>query len=159
MLKKLLALVPAILLRAAIAAAQDKSSDLAIVVNASCSLDNVSSAELAKIFKAEKSKTPEGAKFLIGVRETGSAERKAALEAIYHMTDAEYEKFFLQATFAGTVTAAPKVLAGAGAARLFVAGSPGAICYLRASEADSSVKVVKVDGKAPGDPGYPIKIK
>ena len=37
--------------------------------------------------------------------------------------------------------------------------SPGAITYLRASDVDPSVKVLKVDGKAPGEAGYPLKIK
>jgi hypothetical protein len=139
--------------------AQDKSADLAIVVNPDCSLDNVSSEELTKIFKAEKNKTPDGVKFVITGRSAGSTEQNASLKGIYQLSDAEYNKFFLQATFAGTIPAAPKQLPSGSAVCQFVAAEKGGIGYLCATEADATVKVIKVDGKAPGDPGYPIKIK
>jgi hypothetical protein len=40
-----------------------------------------------------------------------------------------------------------------------VSGTPGAIGYLRGSDVDDSVKILKVDGHAPGDAEYPLKIK
>jgi hypothetical protein len=159
MSKKLLTLASLVLLWTGFASAQDKNSDLAIVVNPASSLDNVTSADLAKIFKADKTKSPDGVKYIIAVRDTGSPERVAALKSIYQMTDAEYEKFFLQATFAGTVQSAPKQLGSGAAVRQFVGSEKRAISYLRASEADDTVKVLKIDGKSPGDPDYPIKIK
>ena len=139
------------------ACAQERSIDLAIVVNSASPLENVTSAELTQIFKSQKTRDSGGARFVLGMRETGSAERAAALKGIYQMSDAEYEKYFLQATFAGTVQAPPKVLGGAGAVKQFVASAAGAISYLRATDADHTVKVLKVDGKAPGDAGYSIK--
>jgi ABC-type phosphate transport system substrate-binding protein len=157
--KLLSALVLGMLLIGVEARAQDKSGDLAIIVNKSCSLDNVSRAELVKIFKGEKSKNPDGAKYVIIMRDSGSPERSAALRGIYSMSDAEYEKYFLQATFAGTVQAAPKVLTSSTGVCQFISSSPGAISYVGGGDADSSVKVVKVDGKAPGDAGYPLKLK
>ena len=114
---------------------------------------------VAKIFKAERTRSPGGFKYIVAVREAGSSESNAALKAIYHMTDQDYKKFFLQAIFAGKIQAPPRELASTSAVRQFIASSPGAISYLRASEADSSVKVLKVDGKSPGDPDYPLKIK
>ena len=158
MWKKRLTLAAVILLSAGLAPAPDKSADLAIVVNESSLLESISSAELTKIFKAERPRAPGGFRYIIAVRDPGSSERKAALKAIYHMTDPDYEKFFLQAAFAGKVQAVPKELNSPAAVRQFIASSPGAISYLRASEADASVKVLKVDGKSPGDPDYPIKI-
>ncbi len=157
--KKRLRLVPVILLSVVLAGAQDKSADLAIVVNESSLLDNISSVELAKIFKMERTKSPGGFRYVIAVRDSGSPERSAALERIYHMTDQDYKKFILQATFAGNIQVAPKELTSAASVREFIASSPGAISYLRASDIDSSVKVLRVDGKSPGDPTYPIKIK
>ena len=157
--KKLFICVPLLALSSAWTNAQDKSNDLAIVVNESSLLEDISSADVTKIFKEEKTKSPGGFKYVIAVRASGSPERKAALQGIYHMTNPEYEKLFLQATFAGTIQAAPKELTSANSVREFIASSPGAISYLRASEIDASVKVLKVDGKSPGDPDYPIKIK
>jgi ABC-type phosphate transport system substrate-binding protein len=139
--------------------AQDKTGDLAIIVGKNCSLNNVTSEELAKIFRAEKSKGPDGVRFILTTRETGSMERGTALAQIYKMEEGEYSKYFLQATFTGLVQSAPRAMNGSGTAKQFVAVTPGAIGYLRASDADDSVKVLKVDGKTPGEAGYGLKLK
>ncbi len=139
--------------------AQDKNADLAIIVGKSSALDTVTTADLAKILKAEKAKGSDGVKFALSVREAGSPERAALLGTVYQMTEAEYTKFFLQATFTGAVQSAPKQVAGAAGAKQFVSGTPGGISCVRGSDADDSVKVVKVDGKLPGEDGYPLKIK
>src|SRR5271170_197378 len=158
MRKTRLTLALLILLSVRVAAAQDKSVDLAIVVNESSLLEDISSEELTKIFKVERTRSPGGFKYVLAARDSGSPERNAALKEIYHMTDAEYKKFFLQATFTGNIQAAPRELTSAASVREFIASSPGAISYLRASETDDSVKVLKVNGKSPGDPDYPINI-
>jgi ABC-type phosphate transport system substrate-binding protein len=159
MSKKILILILAGGLWACGALAQDKSADLAIVVGKSCSLENVTSAELAKIFRAEKSKGPDGVKFVLAMREDGSPERAAAMAGIYQMAESDYAKYFLQATFVGLVQSAPRQISSAEAMRQFVAKVPGAISYLRESDVDDSVKIVKVDGHAPGEAGYPLKVK
>jgi ABC-type phosphate transport system substrate-binding protein len=38
----------------------------------------------------------------------------------------------------------------------FVASVPNAIGYVDASSADPNVRVLKIDGRAPGDPGYEL---
>jgi hypothetical protein len=38
-----------------------------------------------------------------------------------------------------------------------ISNVPGAIGYVRVDEVDASVKVIRVDGLAPGDAGYKIK--
>lgn len=141
------------------ALAQDKAGDLAIIVGENSPLENVTSEELAKIFRAEKAKGPDGVRFVLTTRETGSAERGAALAQIYKMEEGEYSKYFLQATFTGLVQSAPRAMNGSGTVKQFVAVTPGAIGYLRASDADDSVKVLKVDGKSPGEAGYGLKLK
>jgi phosphate transport system substrate-binding protein len=159
MLKKTLIMAALVSANLGFAMAQDKSADLAIIVNKNNTLDNVTSEELAKIFRAEKAKNPDGVRFAVTTREVGSAERATALAEIYKMDEDAYAKYFLQATFVGIVQSAPRPLAGAGTAKQFVAVTPGAISYVRGSDIDDSVKVLKVDGKSPGDPGYPIKVK
>ncbi len=139
--------------------AQDKAADLAIIVGKNSALDSVTSEELAKIFRAEKAKSPDGIRFVVTTRETGSPERLAALASIYKMEEADYTKYFLQATFTGQVQAPPRTLSGANTTKQFVTVTPGAIGYLRGSDTDDSVKTLKVDGKSPGEAGYPLKLK
>jgi hypothetical protein len=40
----------------------------------------------------------------------------------------------------------------------FVFNVPGAIGYARASEVDSTVKVLRVDGLLPGEDGYGLEV-
>ena len=42
--------------------------------------------------------------------------------------------------------------------RKFVFNAPGAIGYLRTSEVDNTVKVVKIDGRFPEDKNYSLQI-
>ncbi|HAM72248.1 MAG TPA: hypothetical protein DCM86_11450 [Verrucomicrobiales bacterium] len=157
MVKKLIAVGAA--LAGVLLCAQVHADDtLAIVVGKSSSIDSLSAADLQKIFKGEKSKAPDGSKVVVVMRDTGSPERDAALAGIYKMSEAEYNKYFLQATFTGAVQAAPKALSSGAAIKQFVSSTAGGIGYVKSSEIDDSVKVVKVDGKAPTDGDYPIKI-
>ena len=159
MWKRIFFLVLILSLKTGPALAQDKAGDLAIVVAKNRDIDNVTSDELTKIFRAEKNKGSDGVRFVLIARETGSPERTAALAGIYKVSEDEYAKYFLQATFTGLVQAAPRSLTSPAAMRQFVASTPGAIGYLRGSDVDDSVKVVKVDGKSPGDADYSLKIK
>jgi len=138
--------------------AGDAGGDLAIVVNKACKLDDVSSSDLAKYFKADKSKAPDGTKLVIVMQDTGRAERNAALKGIYKMSEEAYTEHFVEATFTGAVTAAPKALPSAAAVKKFVAETAGGIGYIRGSDADDSVKVLKVDGQAPGEANYRLKL-
>ena len=81
------------------------------------------------------------------------------LREVYQMSEQDYQTFFLQATFTGNVQSAPKKLNSPAAMRQFVADNPGAIGYVRLKDVDDSVKIVKIDGKSPGDDGYKLKIK
>jgi len=159
MWKKFIAITLTTGLLVGTAFAGDNSGDLAIIVNKASTVTSVTSAELAKIFRAEKSKGPDGVKFVISMRETGSPERTAALAGIYQMAEADYGKYFLQATFVGLVQSAPRQISSVAAMRQFVSATPGGIGYVRASDADDSVKVIQIDGHSPGDPSYPLKIK
>jgi ABC-type phosphate transport system substrate-binding protein len=134
------------------------AEDLAIVVGKGCPVSEVSSTELTKIFKCEKTKAADGSKLTVVVR-SGGSEHGSALASIYKTDVAGYNKYFLQATFTGTVAAAPKALSSGDAVKAFVAETPGGISYVKASDIDANVKALKVDGKAPGEAGYPLQVK
>ena len=140
-------------------AGQALADNLVIVMAADSTTDGVTAADLAKTFRGEKSRTADGKKFVIVMREPGSGERAAALSQIYNMSEPEYKTYFLQATFTGTVTSAPKNQSSADSMKAFIAKTPGAIGYVWAKDVDASVKVIKIDGKGPGDADYKLNGK
>ena len=159
LIKLPVAVVVLFLLGVLSASAQDKADQLAIIVGKSSSLSGVTTAELQKYFKAEKTKAPDGTKIIIVMQDAGHPERDAALHGIYKMSEAEYNDYFVGQTFTGAVQSAPKSYPSSAAVKTYVAATPGAIGYVRASDADDSVKTLTVDGKSPGSADYGLKMK
>jgi len=132
---------------------------LAIIVNKSNPIDNLSLTELRKIFLAEQTRWPNGHRMTVVMRQPGQDERATVLRLIYRMSERDFNRYFLRGTFTGETQAVPKTLATAASARKFVFNVPGAIGYVRAGELDDSVKILRVDGRAPQDGGYPLKMQ
>src|SRR5437773_11987911 len=137
-------------------AAADDS--LAIVVNRSNPVENLSFAELRKIFLGEQTHWSNGRRITVVMLEPGKQERQAVLTQIYRMDDKDFNNHFLHGMFTEEVHAAPKTLATSTEVLKFVVNVPGAIGYVRGTEADESVKVVHVDSRLPGDKDYSIRL-
>jgi ABC-type phosphate transport system substrate-binding protein len=131
---------------------------LGIVVNRSNPVENLSSAELRKIFMGEQTHWSNGRRITVVMLEPGKQERQAVLAQIYRMDDKDFNKHFLQGMFTGEIRAAPKTLATSTEVLKFVFNVPGAIGYVRGTEADESVKIVHVDSRLPGDKDYSIRL-
>jgi ABC-type phosphate transport system substrate-binding protein len=131
---------------------------LVIIVNKANPLDNLTTEELRKYFRLEREQWPNGRKNTVLMLPPGTPEREAVLRQIYQFDESEFSRHFLQATFTGQIHSAPKELASAVNMRKFVFNVPGAIGYVRASEVDDTVKVIRVDGLALTDKNYPFKI-
>jgi phosphate transport system substrate-binding protein len=132
---------------------------LAVIVNKSNPLDNVSLTELRKIFMGEQTRWPSGNRVTVVMRQPGQDERATALQLIYRMSERDFNRYFLRGTFTGETQSVPKTVAAAAGVRKFVFNVPGAIGYLRASEVDDSVKAVRVDGRAAWDASYPLRLQ
>ena len=98
LMKKLSVVLGLTLLAGATAAqAQDKADCLAIIVGPGSTLTDVSTADLGRYFRADKTKAPDGSKLSIVMLDAGRPERDAALKGIYKMSEAEYNDFSLSA--------------------------------------------------------------
>lgn len=132
--------------------------NLAIIVNQSNPVEDLSMAELRKIFLGERSHWPNGHRITLVVMEPGEPERRAVLKEIYHMDEADFSRHFLHGLFTGEVFVSPKTLASPVGVRKFVFNVPGAIGYLRGSDADDSVKTIRIDGHLPTDKDYKLQV-
>jgi phosphate transport system substrate-binding protein len=132
--------------------------EVAIIVHKSNPVENLSLTELRQIFLAERSRWPSGRKVTIVMREPGRPEREAVLRQVCRMRDQDFTRHFLSAKFTGATVEEPKLLTSSDGMLKFVFNAPGAIGYVRAVEVNASVKVVRVDGRAPGEAGYKLKL-
>ncbi len=143
--------------QAALRMQPEREERLAVIVNRSNPVENLSFAELRRIFLGERRHWPNSRRITVVMLEPEQPERKAVLTEIYQMNERDFNRHFVQATFTGEVFSAPKTLATSTGVRKFVFNLPGAIGYVRAEEVDDSVKVIRVDGRLPGDKGYKLK--
>ena len=140
--------------------AQTTADDtLAIIVNQANSVDDIPLKELRTVFLGERSHWPNGRRITLVMMDPGMAERKTVLREICHMSETEFSRHFLQGLFTGEVFVSPKTLSTPTGVRKFVFNVPGAIGYVRASDVDSTVKVIRVNGRRVDDPEYPLRIE
>lgn len=155
----------ALLLLFASAAHPTTGGEVAVIVNAANATQEISFRELEKIFRQDKQFWGDGKKIYLVMLETGSQEKDVVLQRLYRMDEAELKKFWLQKMFKGEIATFPKTLSSAGSITQFVAKVPNAIGFVDAAVADSSVRtdssvrVLKIDGKLPGAAGYPLGTK
>jgi ABC-type phosphate transport system substrate-binding protein len=131
---------------------------LAIVVNRSNPLNDISLADLRRIYRGQRGRWSNGRRVTLVMRDPGAPERDAILRSLYGVDEEEYRRGFLQAIFTGEAGDAPKMLATPNGVLRFVFNVPGAIGYVRASEVDASVKTLRVDGRLPGEAGYGLAV-
>lgn len=152
---KLRAAIFALLLAAPLARAEEA---LAVIVNKSNPVDNVTLEELRKFCISERKRWKDEKRVTVVLRDPGQVERATVLAVTYRMSESDFSRYFLQAEFTGEVQSAPKHLSTASGVRRFIFNVPGAIGFVRASEVDATVKVVRVNGCEPGDPQYPLRL-
>ncbi|PYT78888.1 MAG: hypothetical protein DMG40_18405 [Acidobacteria bacterium] len=131
---------------------------LAIVVNQANAVDSLSMADLRRIFLGERGHWPNGRRITLVMLDPGWPERAVVLSDIYHMDETEFKNHFLHGLFTGEVFVSPKTLSTPEGVRKFIFNVPGAIGYLRASDVDKSVKVIRIDERLPGDKGYKLQV-
>ena len=134
------------------------SQPLAIIVNVSNPVDNLSSTELRNVCLGARAHWPNGRRITLVMMEPGKPERTALVREVCQMTEGEFNRHFLHGVFTGEVFVSPKTLANPVGVRKFVFNVPGAIGYLRTSDLDSTVKVVRVDGHLPSDKEYSLRV-
>ena len=135
-----------------------RENSLAIVVNRSNPVENVSVKELRKIFLGQRGQWPHGRRIAVVMMEPGRPERATMLREVFRMSEETYQDYLLKGLFTGDVFVSPKILASPAVVRKFILNAPGAIGYLQVDDVDTTVKVLKVDGRLPDDKEYALQL-
>jgi ABC-type phosphate transport system substrate-binding protein len=132
---------------------------LAIVVNRQNPTSNLSLAQLRTLFLGERKWWSKRHRVVLSAMQRGTPERASVLRIVYKMDERDLNNYFLYQVFKGEGPFAPVILRTPADVRKFVGTTPGAVGYLRASDVDDSVKVVRVNGLLPDDDGYPMRLR
>ena len=134
------------------------AAELAIVVNTNNPVDGQSLRELRAVFEQQRQFWKTGERIHLLLQESGRPEKQVMLSVVYDRGDEELKKFWLMRIFKGEIPAMPTTLSSNEAVKRFVNQVPNAIGFIDAATVDDSVKILRIDGKLPGDPDYALKI-
>jgi hypothetical protein len=73
------------------------------------------------------------------------------------MSEAQFRQHWIAKVFRAETPTGPKIVYSAESALDQLARTQGAITFVDAAAVGRGMKVLKIDGKAPGQPGYRIK--
>lgn len=132
---------------------------VAIIVNKNNPVESMTVKQLKQIFTGEKTRWPNGDRIQTMAAGAATPEHKAAIPFLFGMEEAEYQKYCLHANFVGTPQIFPADFGSSATVQKFVSTINGSIGFVSAEAVSPAVKVVKIDGKSPGEPGYPMNPK
>lgn len=127
---------------------------LVVVVGQNNAVNDVSLAQLRTLFLGTPMTGPKGERLLPLNQPPGTPDRIAFDRLVLGMTPEEAGAYWVDHRIRGGGRP-PRSFDPAQLQRL-VPRLPGALTYLRAEQVSAGLRVVPVDGKAPGQKGYPL---
>lgn len=128
--------------------------NMAIIASAGSKLSDVALADLVKFCKGTTKAWPDGKNFTIVMKDPDAPEMQGVVQKLFGGTPAE-----AKAAIAKLNEGRPVVKIAQSDEELLrtVEATPGAVGIVDVYAINSSVKVLRVDGKLPFDVGYPLK--
>ena len=139
------------------AAGTPPGAGIAIVVNTSNPVNNLSLADLRKIYFGDRQYWKSNLPVVLLMRSPGSHEREVVLRVVFEMTEERYTKYWVAKVVRAEVSDPPASLYSFGMLQEGVRGNPGAVGYVDANDVRPGVKVLRIDGLLPGDSGYSLR--
>jgi phosphate transport system substrate-binding protein len=132
-------------------------ADIAVVVNPSVAVDNLSIAELRRILLGDREFWSAGARVTLLIRAPIARERDAVVRDVCQMTEAQFRQHWIGKVFRADTPSGPKIVYSNEMAIDQVSRTPGAITFIQAPVTNKAVKVLRIDGRAPGQQGYRLR--
>ena len=137
--------------------AQAHDVDVAVVVQPDTPVSNLSLAEVRKIFLGDRQYWTANTPVVLLIRAPVARERDVVLRIIYQMSESQFKQYWIAKIFRAESVSAPKVVYSNNMASDLVAALPGAIAFIDSRDVRPATKVVRVDGRLPGEAGYPLR--
>jgi hypothetical protein len=127
----------------------------AVVTAAGSKLQDVPLADLSKLCKGTQKAWPDGKSFVLVMKDPESPEMRVAVEKLLGVEPAEAKAAIAKLN---ETHALVKIVANDAELLHTVEATPGAVGVVDVYAINSSVKVLRIDGKLPFDIGYALKV-
>ena len=132
-------------------------ADIAVVVHPDVAIDNLTLPELRRILLGDREFWSAGVRVTLLIRAPIARERDIAVQSVCQMTEAQFRTHWIGKVLRAETPNTPKIVYSTEMGLDQVARLPGAISFVPISQVGRSVKVLKIDGRAPGQAGYRLK--
>jgi hypothetical protein len=130
---------------------------IAVIVHEQVPVDGLSFQELRQIFLGERLFWSKEMTITLLVPSRGTHERKVLLDKIYQQrSEAQFQHHWINKLFSGDARSNPKITGSPRMSASLVREIPGAIALVPADRIPEGVKVLRIDGRMPGETGYPL---
>jgi hypothetical protein len=131
-------------------------ADVAIVVRPDVPVENLTFAEVRRLLLGDRQFWSSNLKVTLLVRAPGAHEREVVLKTIYQMSEAQFRQYWIAKVFRAEAASGPKVVYSNEMAGEMALAIPGAVAFVDASQVPKGLKVLKINGLAPGEKAYPL---
>jgi hypothetical protein len=128
--------------------------NMAVVISAGSKLSDVPLADLAKLCKGVQKAWPDGKNFTLVIKNPESPEMHAAVQKLFGDASGDFKAAIAKLNESRLTV---KIVGSDEDLLHMVESTPGAVGILDVYSINSSVKVLRVDGKLPFDAGYALK--
>jgi hypothetical protein len=73
------------------------------------------------------------------------------------MSEAQFQQYWIAKVFREEATAGPRIVYSNEMATELVSAIPGAVAFVDTTQVPKGLKVLKIDGRLPGDKGYSLR--
>jgi hypothetical protein len=131
--------------------------DIALVVRPDTPAEDLSLSEVRNLLLGERQSWNGKLRVTLLVRAPAAREREVVLKAIYRMTEGQFRQYWISKVFRAEAASGPKIVYSNEMATELVLAIPGSIAFVDATEVPKGLKMLKIDGRLPGEKGYPLK--
>jgi ABC-type phosphate transport system substrate-binding protein len=128
--------------------------NMAVVASAGSKLSDVPLTDLTRLCKGTQKTWPDGKAFTLVIRDPGSPEMRIPAQKLFGFSGAEARTAITKLNETREVV---RIVGSDDEVLRAVQNTPGAVGLINVYAINSSVKVLRIDGKLPFDVGYALK--
>jgi hypothetical protein len=134
-----------------------QTGDIAVVVNSSNPVNDLSLSELRNMLMGDRRFWKGNVRVKLILREPGTRDRDAVLVLLLRMDNKAFAAQWRAKVFRGEASEEPLSVASASQVEQYLLENPGGITFTAGKIKAPNLKVLRLEGKLPGDEGYTLR--